>query len=52
MFERLPEVRDYPGTGVGLAIVKKAINRMQGEVGVESTPGKGSRFWVQLPSAK
>jgi PAS domain S-box-containing protein len=52
MFERLPEVRDYPGTGVGLAIVKKAINRMQGEVGVESTPGKGSRFWIQLPAAK
>jgi PAS domain S-box-containing protein len=51
MFERLPEAREYPGTGIGLAIVKKAVNRMHGEVGVASTPGKGSRFWIQLPSA-
>ncbi|HZQ48283.1 MAG TPA: PAS domain S-box protein, partial [Verrucomicrobiae bacterium] len=39
----------YPGTGIGLAIVRKAAERMGGEAGVESEPGKGSRFWLQLP---
>jgi len=50
IFERLhgPE---YPGTGIGLAIVKKAAERMGGAVGLESTPGVGSRFWVELPKA-
>jgi signal transduction histidine kinase len=41
----------YPGTGIGLAIVQKAVEQMQGVVGVDSEPGKGSRFWVQLPAA-
>ncbi len=50
MFERAPEASKYPGTGVGLAIVKKAIHRMHGDVGFESVPGKGSQFWIQLPS--
>ncbi|HEY5910533.1 MAG TPA: ATP-binding protein, partial [Verrucomicrobiae bacterium] len=38
----------YPGTGVGLAIVQKGIARMGGNVGLESTPGQGSRFWIDL----
>ena len=38
----------YPGTGIGLTIVRKAVERMRGKVGVESAPGKGSRFWIQL----
>jgi signal transduction histidine kinase len=39
------------GTGVGLAIVSKAVERMPGKYGVVSEPGKGSRFRVQLPRA-
>jgi signal transduction histidine kinase/CheY-like chemotaxis protein/GAF domain-containing protein len=50
MFERLEPGR-YPGTGIGLAIVRKAAERMGGRAGVESEPGKGSRFWIELPSA-
>lgn len=38
----------YPGTGMGLAIVRKAMERMGGRVGVESALGKGSRFWFEL----
>ncbi len=41
----------YPGTGIGLAIVRKGVERMNGVVGVESRPGQGSRFWVELPDA-
>lgn len=48
IFERLQGVEAYPGTGVGLAIVKKGLERMGGHAGVESMPGKGSRFWVEL----
>lgn len=50
-FERLHAKEAYEGTGIGLAIVKKAIERTGGRVGVESEPGKGSRFWLELPSA-
>lgn len=49
MFERLSP--DYQGTGVGLAIVRRAAQRMNGTVGVRSTPGLGSDFWVELPRA-
>lgn len=48
MFERLPSSRSRPGTGVGLALVRRAVERMGGRVGVESEPGKGSRFWLEL----
>ena len=41
----------YTGTGMGLAIVRKAIQRMNGSVGVESRNGNGSRFWLELPAA-
>jgi signal transduction histidine kinase len=47
-FERLHSKNSYPGTGLGLAIVRKGAERMGGRVGVESEPGKGSRFWVEL----
>jgi signal transduction histidine kinase len=51
-FERLHGVEQYPGTGIGLAIVQKGIGRLGGQVGVESTLGQGSRFWVELKSAE
>jgi signal transduction histidine kinase len=50
VFIRL-ESNAYQGTGIGLAIVQKGIERMGGHVGVESTPGQGSRFWFELPKA-
>ncbi|TLY49409.1 MAG: HAMP domain-containing protein, partial [Gemmatimonadetes bacterium] len=51
VFERLHRAADYPGTGIGLAIVRKAMERMGGSVGVESELGRGSRFWIELPPA-
>lgn len=48
MFERAGPL-DVPGTGIGLAIVKKAVERMSGTVGVTSEPGAGACFWIQLP---
>ncbi|HET7790033.1 MAG TPA: HAMP domain-containing sensor histidine kinase [Gemmatimonadales bacterium] len=51
VFERLNPASEYPGTGVGLAIVRKGAERMGGHAGVESAPGRGSRFWVDLPLA-
>jgi len=47
LFQRVHK-NSYPGTGIGLAIVRKAVERTHGQVGVESEPGKGSRFWLQL----
>ena len=51
VFERLHTADAYPGTGIGLAIVRRGIQRLGGEVGVESEPGKGSRFYISLPAA-
>ncbi len=48
MFERAGPF-DVPGTGIGLAIVKKAVERMGGTVGVTSELGAGASFWIQLP---
>ena len=41
--------REYGGAGIGLAIVQKAAQRMHAQVGLESTLGQGSTFWVELP---
>lgn len=47
VFERLHGLETYPGTGIGLAIAKKGIERIGGEIGVESQPQRGSRFWIE-----
>lgn len=52
MFERAAAHKHLAGTGIGLAIVKKAAERMGGSVGVESEPGNGARFWLELAGAK
>ncbi|GAB4381537.1 MAG: ATP-binding protein [Elainellaceae cyanobacterium] len=48
VFVRLHSNEVYPGTGIGLAIVRKGVQRLGGRVGVDSQPGQGSRFWIEL----
>ncbi|HWD20687.1 MAG TPA: PAS domain S-box protein [Verrucomicrobiae bacterium] len=49
MFERMHPNMKFEGTGVGLAIVRKAMERMGGQAGVESDGVHGSQFWIELP---
>lgn len=50
MFQRLS--KNYEGTGIGLTLVKKVIERMDGVVGLESEAGEGCRFWIELKPAE
>jgi len=51
LFERIHPNHEFTGTGVGLAIVRKAVDRLGGKAGVDSELGKGSRFWIDLRPA-
>jgi signal transduction histidine kinase len=51
IFGRVHSTSQFEGTGIGLAIVKKAVARMGGETGFASEPGKGSQFWFTLQAA-
>jgi len=51
VFQRL-HTTEYSGTGIGLAIVQKGVERLGGRVGLFSSPGRGSRFWIDLSKAQ
>lgn len=51
-FRQLHGAEEYPGIGLGLATVRKAVEMMGGRVGVVSVPGQGSSFWIELPSSR
>ena len=51
LFQRLHSTETYPGTGIGLALVRRGIERMGGRVGLESGAGAGSKFWFELKNA-
>jgi signal transduction histidine kinase len=49
IFQRLNHSEDYPGTGIGLAIVRKAMERMGGKAWAQSEPGHGATFYLEIP---
>ena len=49
IFQRLHRDDQYPGTGIGLALVRKAIERIGGRVWAQSRSGEGSTFYIELP---
>ena len=51
VFQRLHREDQYPGTGIGLALVRKAIDRIGGRVWAQSTEGEGATFTIELPQS-
>jgi PAS domain S-box-containing protein len=49
IFQRLHRSEDYPGTGIGLAIVRKAVQRMGGRAWADGRPGQGASFYLEVP---
>ncbi len=52
LFERGHRQGQYAGNGIGLSVVKRAVERMGGRVGVDSEVERGSAFWIELPAAR
>ena len=52
LFNRLVRQEDYEGTGAGLAIVKKVVEKLGGKIWAEAAPGLGAKFFVQLPKGR
>ena len=52
VFERLHTADEFEGTGIGLAIVRKGLNHLQGSIRIESKAGQGSTFYVTLPKTR
>ena len=52
LFNRLVRQEDFEGTGAGLAIVKKVVEKLRGRIWAESKPGSGAKFFVELPKGR